>query len=124
MPATHTTAAALLLPAPRAPATPAFPVTVLKLSQGPLRMRDFGGPGQIVGTVHVKGVPNAPVRRRVRLFRDRDAICVGETWSDPATGAYLFVGVDPTEKYTALAYDYERNYRGVVADNLTPDPYP
>ena len=123
MAGTHT-GVVLLTPASSPLFTPPWPTPYVMLRRTKLRATAYDGFGQVVGTVHVKGVPNFPVRRRVRLFRDRDAICVGETWSDPDTGAYLFVGVDPTEKYTALAYDYERNYRGVVADNLTPDPYP
>lgn len=82
---------------------------------------DYGGRGRVSGTVKIKGTPDYAVRRRVVLLRDIDAVCVGETWSDPLTGAYQFDSLDLTQRYTALAYDYEHNYRAVVADNLTPE---
>ena len=51
----------------------------------------FGGRGRIAGTVQEKGTPDRPVARRVRLFRDLDAHCVGETWSDSVTGSYGYI---------------------------------
>ena len=80
-----------------------------------------GGNGVITGTVKIKGTPDYAVSRRVRLYRDRDGILVGETWSDPTTGAYTFDGLDRTQKYTALALDHTGNFRAVPADNLTPE---
>jgi hypothetical protein len=47
----------------------------------------FAGRGRISGTVKDKGTPNMPVRRRVRLYQDRDGLLVRETWSDATTGA-------------------------------------
>lgn len=87
------------------------------------RVRNFetGGNGYISGTVKVLGDPtNVPTRRRVRLLRDRDAMLVAETWSDAATGAYLFNEIDRTATYTVLTDDYEHSYRSVVADRITP----
>lgn len=86
-----------------------------------LRNLWHGGNTRVYGTVKLKGTPNTPVKARVRLFRDVDAICVGETWSDPATGAYEFRNLDGSVKYTALAYDTARTKRAVVADNLTAE---
>ena len=63
----------------------------------------FGGRGRIAGTVKEKGTPDRPVARRVRLFRDLDAHCVGETWSDAVTGSYVFDRIDPTVRYSVLA---------------------
>lgn len=83
-----------------------------------------GGAGRITGTVKEKGTPNAPLRRRVRLHRDVDGLMVRETWSDAATGAYTFTDINPAYAYTAIAYDYARNYRAVIADNLTPEVLP
>lgn len=90
------------------------------------RSGDFihGGPGRITGTVAEKSTPNIPLRRRVRLHRDLDGLCVRETWSDAATGAYAFTDINPTYKYTAIAYDYAHNHRAVAADNLTPEVLP
>lgn len=80
-----------------------------------------GAPGVIAGTVALSDTPtNDPVHRKVRLYRDRDGLLVDEQWSDAATGAYLFRDVDMAFAYTVIAYDYEHNFRAVVADNITP----
>lgn len=85
----------------------------------------YGGFGQLVGTVKRSDTPaNVPLARKVRLFRDRDAVCVGETWSDATTGNYVFVGIDPLERYTVLARDHTGVFRAIVADNLLPTAYP
>lgn len=81
----------------------------------------WGGRGRVYGTVKVKGTPDYAVYRRVRLFRDRDAVCVGEVWSDPVTGAYEFTNVDERQRYTVISYDHLASFRAVVADNLTPE---
>ena len=79
----------------------------------------YGGLGRITGTVKIKGTPDTPVRRPVRLIRDRDSVCVKEVWSDAVTGEYTFEGFDPKQRYTVMTYDVGHNYRAVVADNLT-----
>lgn len=104
------------------PATPTW-----KLTQPLAKLRDmyFGGTGRIAGTVKEQGTPaNIPLRRRVWLMRERDAIVIRETWSDVTTGAYSFDNVDATQKYTVITYDYEHDKRAVIADNITPDPMP
>lgn len=97
-----------------------------RMIDAPVRVRDvaFGGPGRITGTVAEKATPNIPLRRRVRLHRDVDGLCVRETWSDAVTGAYEFTGINPAYRYTAIAYDYAHNHRAVAADNLTPEVTP
>ena len=45
---------------------------------------------------------------------------VAETWSD-AAGAYAFEGLDLTQRYSVVAYDYAANYRAVIADNIQPE---
>lgn len=104
---------------------PSWPITNKKLDNDPVMLRrvDYGGNGRVYGTVNIKGTPNVPVARRVRLIRDLDGVCVSEVWSDPVTGAYDFRGFDPLQRYTVLAYDYQQNFRAVVADNLTPEAY-
>ena len=88
---------------------------------------EFAGTGtaSATGTIHgstaIKGTPNAPVRAKVSLLRARDLLLVQQTWSDPATGAYAFHGLDPFEKYTTLAEYPTGDYRAVAADQLTPD---
>ena len=80
--------------------------------------------GRINGTVKRKSDPtNIPLRRRVRLYRDIDGMLIAETWSD-VTGHFSFDFVESNWTYTAIAFDYERNYRAVLADNLTPGVMP
>lgn len=90
--------------------------------QSPIRYQ-ISGNGRIYGTVKIKGIPNLPVSRRVRLFREIDGLCLAETWSNAATGEYEFLGFDPAYRYTVLTYDYQQNFRAVVADNLTPEAF-
>lgn len=98
--------------------------TLLTLSPGlVLRLTD-GGFGRIAGTVKVKGTPDIAVKRRVRLVRERDGRCIGETWSDPTTGAYEFTAIDPDQRYTVLSYDGPRVFRAAVQDNITPEAWP
>ena len=77
------------------------------------------GIGRVRGTVKETGTPNAPLKRRVRLVRDRDGLQVRELWSDPVTGEYDFRYVDELQAWTVVSYDHLNNYRAVVADNLT-----
>lgn len=87
-----------------------------------LRDREFGGRGTVYGTVQVQGTPNFPKFARVRLVDEQSGITIRETWSNATTGFYTFDNIDPTRKYTVLAYDPAKNLRAVVADNLTPEP--
>lgn len=82
---------------------------------------EFSGRGRIAGTVKVKGTPNVPTKRRVRLLRDRDFLLVRETWSDPVTGAYAFHEIDERYTYSVIADDYEGNFRAVLADRVVPE---
>lgn len=99
-----------------------WPVGITRLHTSLRAQRDFTqapGRGRIAGTVTVNGDPtNTPVRRRVVLLRDIDALVLGTTWSDPVTGAYEFTGLDTSFKYTVLSFDHEHLYRAVAADNL------
>lgn len=83
----------------------------------------WGGLGKIVGTTKIKGTPNTPVHRRVRLIREVDAVCIDEQWSDPATGYYEFLGVDPLQLYTVIVYDGPRVFRAAVQDAVVPEVY-
>jgi hypothetical protein len=102
------------------------PSAASKLSRLGALLQDtaYGGDGRVAGTVKVKGAPDYAVYRRVRLIRERDGVFIRETWSHPVTGAYVFDGVDRTQKYTVLSYDHTFNFRAVVADNLTPEVMP
>lgn len=83
------------------------------------RDTEFGGAGRVRNTVKEKGTPNTPLRRRVRLVRERDGLVVREQWSDPVTGEYDFQFVDALQTYTVLSYDHTLNFRAVIADGLT-----
>lgn len=80
-----------------------------------------GGNGKIAGTVAVKGSPNTPIQRRVRLFDEKTGLLVREMFSDPATGAYEFLYISMDHKYTVVSYDYANNYRAVLADNISAE---
>ena len=79
------------------------------------------GTGTVYGTTEIKGTPDAPLRARVRLIRERDGLMYRETWSDGVTGAYRFDGVDTGEIYTVLTYHPTRDRRAVVADGIIPE---
>jgi hypothetical protein len=81
----------------------------------------WSGKGQIAGTTKIKGTPDVPVSRRVRLFDLKTGILVRETWSDPATGVYEFVDIDPAREYLVVAHDHTRTYNAAVADLVTPE---
>ena len=102
-----------------------FPVGVLMCGSGQRAQPDFlinhHARGRITGTVKQKSDPvNLPLSRRVRLYRERDGALMREAWSD-AAGVYSFECVEEFEKYTVVAWDYQRLYRAVVADNLQPE---
>ncbi len=85
---------------------------------------EFGGSGTIYGTTKIKGTPNTPAKARVRLLRDRDGLLARETWSDQATGAYSFTGIDTAQQFTVLAQDLNGAFRPVAASQLTPEELP
>lgn len=83
-----------------------------------------GGPySTTIGSTKNIGTPtNTPVRRRVRLHDQPTGRLVGETWSDPATGAYQFVGLREGVFY-AVAFDHTGQYNGqVMTDVVLPAP--
>lgn len=83
--------------------------------------------GRIQGVTKEQATPTSPkvpVFRRVRLYRDFDGLLVREQWSNPVTGAFDFQLVDSAFTYSALAYDYNGNFRAVVADRVAPEAMP
>lgn len=85
------------------------------------RDMEHSGLGTISGTVAIDSTPDIPVRRLVRLVRDRDGLVVRETYSDATTGAYSFPEINQNVRYSAIAYDAYHDRRAVIADNLTPE---
>lgn len=80
------------------------------------------GRGRITGTVKEKNTPaNTPLKRRVVLLAMPGSRAIRETWSDPVTGVYEFTEVATDRVYAVVSYDHTGIYRGVVADNLTPE---
>ena len=65
-----------------------------------------------------------PVARRVVLLVEPTLQVVAETWSDPATGAYRFDGLNPAARFTVVAVDHLHDWRAVIADNLAPERTP
>lgn len=123
--AVTTTQGVLILQEPDSPmglSTYPVPTPTLSLPDVDGRWRDYylGGTGKIVGTVKQKGTSSdAPVVRRVRLHQMRSGLLVDETWSD-ANGNYQFNYLNTADRYYAVAFDHLDNYRGVIADNLSP----
>jgi len=98
------------------------PVTSTPTS--PIDIYDAGR-GRITGTVKEKNTPaNTPLMRRVVLLSMPGSRAIRETWSDPVTGVYEFTEVAMDRVYTVVSYDHTGIYRGVVADNLTPELMP
>ena len=89
----------------------------------PLAYRNIyqGGNGRVAGTVKIKGAPDSPVQRKVRLIDEFTGLMVREVFSDAVTGAYEFMYVSTDHKYTVVSYDYANNFRAVLADNITAE---
>lgn len=122
-------------------ATPAFDVAVLltpelrlhsfafggiahKANEPGILSKDinYGGAGRIAGTVKEDASPvDLPLRRRVLLCVESTGLAIRETWSDAATGSYSFENISTSYTYFVVAFDYEHNYRAVIADNLQPE---
>lgn len=78
------------------------------------------GIGRVRATVKLKNTPdNTPLKRRIRLIRERDGLQVRETWSDAVTGVYDFPYIDELQTWTVVSYDYLHGKRAVIVDNLT-----
>ncbi|MFT4243565.1 MAG: hypothetical protein QM569_14930 [Acidovorax sp.] len=112
-------ATAAATPAPSFASAPGIQATALDYyNQGAASQQT----ARVQGTVAVyDAAANLPLRRKVRLLRERDGKVIAEQWSDATTGAYDFKYIDSSERYTVISYDYEHNYRAVIADNLTPE---
>lgn len=79
---------------------------------------------QIAGTVAIKGeLQNPPVSRPVSLYAHGSDRLIAQTRSD-AQGHYRFDGLDPAQRYFVVAFDTDKHYRAVVADNLAPEMLP
>lgn len=88
------------------------------------RDMEFGGRARITGDVGIKGASGAPdsmTKSRVRLLRARDGLLARETWSDAATGAFEFTGLDERTEFIALAQDSTGSFRPVAADRVLPE---
>ena len=97
------------------------PDRVLQLGADLMNVRDmeFGGPGVIYGTVRDDRTKK-PVQCRVRLRRSRDGLLAREVWSH-ADGSYRFDGLTARYEYDIEAWDHEKNFFSVVANNQIPE---
>ena len=103
-------------------AVPTFSTRLISIKTA--RDVEHGGNGTIYGTTKTKGTPNQPAKARVVLLHQRSKQPVRETWSDPATGAFAFTGIDTTQQFLTLAEDAAGNFRPVAANRLTPEVLP
>lgn len=76
-----------------------------------------GGTFSISGTVYLKGPPQVPASRRVRLHDYYSGRPVREVLSDVATGAYLFEQIKPG-LYYVVAFDHTGAYNAVIKDRI------
>ena len=83
----------------------------------------FGGNHQITGVVDRLG---APGRYRIRVFDQKDARIIYETWAD-AAGNYAFPYLAPrVQEYFTVAHDHTTGdlKRGDLADFLSSELMP
>lgn len=80
---------------------------------------EFGGRGLLYGVVKEHETQRL-LQRRVRLFRSRDGYLVREVWS-AADGSYRFEGINERYEYDVEAWDHEKNFYSVVANNQIPE---
>lgn len=99
------------------------PITggLIALTVGDIDQRDMldGGTLQVAGYVTVAGVP---ARRRVRLFEQRSARFLRETWSS-ADGAYAFEWI-ADNLYFVLGFDHRGEFDPEAKADLRPEPMP
>lgn len=87
--------------------------------------RQDGGLYRIVGDTKKRN-SLAPLRRRVQLYNQRDGRLVRETWSDAATGDYVFDNIKggPGVLYFVCSFDHTNTDKAVIADQLPAKPMP
>lgn len=108
----------------------AAPTSAIVTSQNLKQDKDYTiggsgwGTGRITGTVKEAGLPDLPVKRRVRLHRVTDGLLVREVWSAAGTGAYAFNNIDIATKFYVVSFDPYLNYNAVIKDAITPEAMP
>lgn len=75
-----------------------------------------GGAFSISGNVYVKGPPQVPAIRRVRLHDWASGRPVREAWS-AVDGAYSFTKIRPG-LYYVVAFDHTGTYNAVIKDRI------
>jgi len=80
---------------------------------------EFGGTDTITGTVerYIDAHTNLPQKARVSLLRARDKVLARQTWSDPATGAFSFPGIDTGSQHFITLAEYPTNPDNPHAEN-------
>lgn len=79
--------------------------------------------GKIEGYVYnvVDGV-STPVKRRLFLIRDFDALRMRMGTSDPVTGYYKFENLERVHTYSVIVHDLGQTLNATIKDKITPDP--
>ena len=79
--------------------------------------------GKIEGYVYniVDGSP-LPVKRRIFLIRDQDALRMRTGTSDPVTGYYKFENLERGKTYSVIVHDIGQTLNATIEDKITPDP--
>lgn len=88
------------------------------VARGTRRYAEFSGDGALAGLVTIRGVP---ARRELLCFDVISNALVATIWSDAATGAFRFDGLNKTRRFRVEAIDYAHQYNAVVADAVYPE---
>lgn len=81
------------------------------------------GPNRIQGTAYVKGTPNTPAYRKIRLHERASGRVVREVWSDPITGSYVFDKLPlAAEAYYVIVFDHLSVHNAAIKDRIQSQP--
>lgn len=110
-------------PRPAALTPTSWPVSSInpnaEVAGGFMLIGDDVGPYRIAGTAYVKGTPNTPAYRLVRLHDRASGRPVREVWSDAVTGAYLFDDLPlAPDRYYVIEFDHLGVHNAAIKDRI------
>lgn len=85
----------------------------------PQRWNLTTGAHSVSGEVDLKGTPNIPVRRKVRIHRQDTGDLAAEVWSDAVTGHFQFDYLAMRDYYL-VTFDHTHDKNAVVKDRVQP----